>query len=78
MRLLLRWVLLLTPFATRPRAAANLAADWAERDPALPGGAYFDSARVTEPSVDARDPELARAFWALLERWAPARRHMHG
>ncbi len=78
MRLLLRWVLPLMPFATTPRAAANLEADWAEREPALPGGAYFDGARVTEPSADARDPELARAFWALLERWAPTRGQPHG
>jgi NAD(P)-dependent dehydrogenase (short-subunit alcohol dehydrogenase family) len=74
MRLLLRWVLPLTRSATSPAAAAQLVADWAERDPAAPGGLYCDGTAVTAPSTDAQNQELAGAFWALLARWAPAPR----
>ena len=70
-RLLLRWVLPGMPFATTPRVAAAIEADWAERDPAAPGGEYFDGSKVTAPSADAQDPDKAAAFWSLLERWAP-------
>ncbi|MCB5272801.1 Glucose 1-dehydrogenase 4 [Arthrobacter sp. SO5] len=72
MRPLLRWVLPLMPFATSPEAAALLAADWAERDAASPGGLYCDGTTITAPSPEAQDPERARAFWELLEGWAPA------
>lgn len=72
MRPLLAWVLPLMPFATTPEDAARLAADWAERDAAAPGGLYCDGTTITAPSPEARDPELAAAFWALLKEWAPA------
>jgi NAD(P)-dependent dehydrogenase (short-subunit alcohol dehydrogenase family) len=72
MRVLLRRVMPIMPFATSPEAAARLEADWAERDPSIPGGAYFDGGVQTEPSDDARNDDKARRFWALLEEWAPA------
>ncbi|WP_187270695.1 SDR family NAD(P)-dependent oxidoreductase [Lacisediminihabitans profunda] len=71
MRVLLRRVMPIMPFATSPQAAARLEADWAERDPTIPGGAYFDGGTPTQPSEDARDDDTARSFWALLEAWAP-------
>jgi NAD(P)-dependent dehydrogenase (short-subunit alcohol dehydrogenase family) len=74
MRLLLRWVLPLLPSATSPDAAAQLAADWAERDAAAPGGLYCNGATTTAPSAEAQDPGLAGAFWELLAGWAPAPR----
>lgn len=74
MHFLLRRVLPLMPFATSPADAATLEADWAEQDATTPGGRYFDGHTITQPSAAARDPERSRAFWALLEEWAPAKR----
>jgi NAD(P)-dependent dehydrogenase (short-subunit alcohol dehydrogenase family) len=68
-RLLLRYVLPWMPFATSVGDAARIEADWALRDPAEPGGRYFDGHGVTAPSEDARDPAKAEAFWAMAERW---------
>ncbi|MEJ2679161.1 MAG: hypothetical protein P8174_08820, partial [Gemmatimonadota bacterium] len=57
------------PFATSVRDAARTESEWALRDPAEPGGRYFDGHGVTAPSEDARDSAKAEAFWAMAERW---------
>jgi NAD(P)-dependent dehydrogenase (short-subunit alcohol dehydrogenase family) len=68
-RLLLRYVLPWMPFATSVGDAARIEAEWALRDPAEPGGRYFDGHKVTAPSEDALDAAKAKAFWAMAERW---------
>jgi NAD(P)-dependent dehydrogenase (short-subunit alcohol dehydrogenase family) len=71
MKFLLRRVLPWMPFATAPDEAAYLEADWAEGNAAAAGGRYFDGRAIVDPSPEARDPELARALWSLLDEWAP-------
>ncbi len=68
-RLLLEHVYPWMPFASTLQRAARIEAEWALHDPGAPGGRYFDSRAVADPSADARDPEKARAFWRLAETW---------
>jgi NAD(P)-dependent dehydrogenase (short-subunit alcohol dehydrogenase family) len=68
-RLLLKYVLPLTPLATSVGEAAAIEADWATRDPDAPGGLYTDRRNVLPASTDASDHMKAEAFWHLASHW---------
>jgi len=68
-RLLLKYLLPLTPIATSVTEAAAVEADWSTRDPGAPGGFYTDRRNVLLPSADARDSGKGAAFWRLASEW---------
>jgi hypothetical protein len=68
-RLLLKYIIPLTPFATTVGEAAAIEADWATRDPDAPGGLYTDRRNVLPPSADASDQTKAAHFWKLASKW---------
>lgn len=68
-RFLLKFIWPLLPFATRLDQAATCLTRLCESDLNLPGGRYFESERLSEPSPDALSEERAKAFWTLAESW---------